>query len=100
MSRDDDSGQAFAYLVPANPHAPHAGMWSTLVRRDRVHVGDRIALSQTDVSSEGTTIHGSRTDWEVLAIEPTENDGRRAGVRGFRGPNPVWDGRLVGRPAD
>ena len=98
MSREDRSGHSFAYLVPANPHAPNGGPWATLVRRDPVLVGDRVDGVQIDVSADGgVTIYSSGVEWEVLAIEPTEDDGQPAPVRGWRGPNPIWTGRLVVR---
>jgi hypothetical protein len=91
--------QAFAYLVPSDPDEPENGMWATLVRRERVHVGDRLALSRTTTTPEGISVDPTDVEWEVVAVEATENDGRPAAVRGHRGPTPIWAGRLVLRPA-
>ena len=60
-----------------------------------VCVGDRMKLSQTNVSSGEATIYASPVDWEVMAIEPTEKDGQLAAVHGYRGPTPIWSGRLA-----
>jgi hypothetical protein len=85
-----------------DPYDPHDGEWATLIKSERVQVGDRIgvAVHKTVPSSDGSSpevvISGSRHEWEVAEIEAAEDDGRRAGVRGWRGAAvPIWDGVLV-----
>jgi hypothetical protein len=86
----------FAYHVPANPDHPESAEWATLVRRDRVRVGDRLSnLAVSEVSGDVRTIQGSTDQWEVIAVEPVEDDGRRAVVKRKLAPDAVWDGKLV-----
>ena len=86
----------FAYHVPLNPYEPQSGEWGTLVRRGRIRVGERLNdLTVTEVSGELRTIHGSSEQWEVIAVEPAEDDGRQAVVRRKLAPDAVWDGTLV-----
>jgi hypothetical protein len=73
-------------------------MWATLVQSQPLHVGDRVALSQTDIIGDEIVIHDSGVEWEIVAIEPTPNDGQPAAVRRKLGPTPIWSGRLVVRP--
>jgi hypothetical protein len=89
--------RAFAYLVPSDPYEPENGMWATLVRRNRIEVGDRIALSRTTTTPDEISVDPTDVEWEVVAVVTTENDGRPAPVRGHRGPPPIWAGRLVVR---
>jgi hypothetical protein len=98
VTTDDPSLHAFAYRVPLNPYAPVAGECSTLVRRERIHVGDRLHLSWTETEGEQRTVQGSPDEWEVVAIEAAGDEGRKASlIRGKSGPDAVWDGTLVVR---
>jgi hypothetical protein len=90
----------YAYEVPSNPHVPEAGVWATLVRNEPVRVGDRVALSQAEVVGDEIVIHDSGVEWEIVAIEPTANDGQPAVIRRKNAPTPIWSGRLIVRPAD
>lgn len=91
-----DCLQMFAYHVPLNPSDPDSGEWGTLVRKDRIQVGDRLNdLAVSEVIGEERVIHGSPDQWEVLAVEPAEDDGRRAVVKRKLAPDAVWDGKLV-----
>lgn len=93
--------RAYAYHVPLNPYDPHQGEWATLVRRERVRAGDRIDVSVHETlpnsggSSPEVVVRASPHEWEVIAVEHADDDGRIGGVRGVRGPNPIWDGVLV-----
>jgi hypothetical protein len=107
MSDSAPDARAYAYHVPSNPYDPHEGEWATLIRSERVQVGDRIdvAVQKKVLSSDGSStevvISGSQHEWEVAAIEAAEDDGRVATVRGWRGSAvPVWDGVLVLRRAE
>lgn len=63
---------------------------------DRIHVAVHKTVPSSDGSSPEVVISGSQHEWEVAAIEAAEDDGRRAGVRGWRGAAvPIWDGVLV-----
>jgi hypothetical protein len=93
---DPSSRLNFAYRVPLNVYAPRAGAWSTLVRPDRIRVGDILGdLSWAEESGELVTARGSPDKWEVIAIEPTGDEGRRAVLRRKLEPEAVWDGALV-----
>ena len=72
-------------------------MWSTLVRPCRIHVGDILDdLSWGEESGGGVvTVRGSRDRWEVTAIEPTGDEGRRAVLHRKLAPDAIWDGGLV-----
>jgi hypothetical protein len=86
----------FTYHVPSNPSHPESAEWATLVRRDRIRVGDiPDNLAVSEVSADVRTIDGSPDQWEVIAVEPTEDDGRRAVVKRKLAPDAVWDGKLV-----
>jgi hypothetical protein len=86
----------FAYHVPLNPYEPRADEWATLVRPDRVCVGDRLDdLAWTEASGQLVTTRGSPDEWEVIAVEPTGDEGRRAVVHRKLSPETVWDGTLV-----
>jgi hypothetical protein len=90
--------RAYAYRVPSNPHN---GEWSTLLRRERVRIGDRVkipvreTLSASVQSCPERVVRDSQHQWEVIAVEAADDDGRVGAVRGFGGPHPVWDGVLV-----
>jgi hypothetical protein len=86
----------FAYRVPMNPYAPRVGDWATLVRRDRVRVGDVLdERSWTESSGEVRTVGGSPDRWEVAAVELIGNEGTPAPVRRKLAPEAVWAGALV-----
>jgi hypothetical protein len=86
----------FAYRVPRNVYAPRAGEWSTLVRPDRIRVGDVLDdLSWAEESGELVIVRGSLDEWEVIAIEPTGDEGRPAVLHRKLGPEAIWDGALV-----
>lgn len=86
----------FAYRVPLNPYAPRADEWATLVRPDRVRVGDLLDdLSWTEESDELRTVSGSSDRWEVIAVEPTGDEGRPARVGRKLSAEAIWDGTLV-----
>jgi hypothetical protein len=86
--------------VPLNPYAPVAGEFSTLVRSERIRVGDRLGLSWTETEGELRTVRGSPDQWEVVGIETAGDEGRKASIkRGKSGPDAVWDGTLVVRKA-
>ena len=102
MSDPAPAGRAYAYHVPLDPYDPRDGQWATLVRIERVRVGDRIdvAVHETVSGSDGScpevVVSGLSTSGKVTVIEAAEDDGRRAGVRGWRGAAvPIWDGTLV-----
>lgn len=79
---------AFAYELPIDPSHPGRGQWSTFVRRRPVSAGYRIR----GVFSRA---------WVVAVVKPLPQDGQPAAIRGWREKrNPVWDGRLVLRPAN
>jgi hypothetical protein len=100
VANDPPSQCAFAYRVPLNPYAPVAGEFSTLVRTERIQVRDRLHLSWTETEGELRTVRGSPDEWEVVAIEPAGDEGRKAAImRGKSGPDAVWDGTLVVRKA-
>ena len=91
-----ENGQVFAYRVPLNPYEPRADEWATLIRRDRIHVGDRLDdVSWTEASGRLRTVRGSSDQWEVIAVEPTGDEGRPAAVHRKFSPDAVWDGTLV-----
>ena len=75
--------RAFAYQVPTDPGNPESGKWATLVRMRPVRPG-----SQIQVGSPEQT-------WVVARIESLSRDGQHAAVRGWRGPEPIWSGRIV-----
>ncbi len=86
----------FAYRIPLNPYEPSADEWATLVRPDRIRVGDRLDdLAWADASDEPLTTRGSPDEWEVVAVEPTQDDGRPAVVHRKLSPDAIWDGSLV-----
>jgi len=88
----------FAYRVPRNVYAPRAGEWSTLVRPDRIRAGDVLDdLSWAEEIGELVTVRGSPDKWEVIAIEPTGDKGRRAVLHRKLAPDAIWDGALVVR---
>jgi len=90
----------FAHRVPRNVYAPRAGEWSTLVRPDRIHVGDVLDdLSWAEESGELISVRGSPDKWEVIAIERTGDEGRRAVLHRKLAPDAIWDGALVLRLA-
>jgi hypothetical protein len=93
---------AYAYLVPLDPYFPEDGLHATLVRSTPVRVGDRIALSRAEAMPDGgRSVHGTDHDWEVIAIQATERDGRPAPIRGYRGSGiPIMHGLLVVRPVE
>jgi hypothetical protein len=65
-------------------------------RRDRIRVGDQLSnLVVSEVRGEVRTIHGSTDQWEVIAVEPAEDDGRRAVVKRKLAADAVCDGKLV-----
>jgi hypothetical protein len=67
-----------------------------LVRRDRIRVGDLLDdMSWTEKSGELRTIRGSPDRWEVIAIETTGDEGRRAVLHRKHAPDAIWDGALV-----
>jgi hypothetical protein len=95
---DDDPSPRpdFAYRVPRNVYAPRTGEWSTLARADRICVGDILDdLSWAEESGELGTVRGSPDKWEVIAIEPTGDEGRRAVLHRKLAPDAIWDGALV-----
>lgn len=86
----------FAYRVPLNPYEPRGDEWATLVRADRIRVGDRLDdLSWTEARGQLLTTRGSPDEWEVIAVEQTEDEGRVAAVHRKLSPDAVWDGTLV-----
>jgi len=78
---------AYAYQVPINPSHPENGEWSTLVRMRPVSAGYRLSVGSP------------QREWVVTAVRSIPQNGQHAAVRGWRGPNPIWHGRLVLRPA-
>jgi len=67
-----------------------------LVRPDRIRVGDVLDdLSWADERGELITVRGSSDQWEVIAVEPTGDEGRPAHVHRKLAPEAVWDGTLV-----
>lgn len=96
MPDNDPPRRNFAYRVPRNVYAPRAGGWSTLIRPDRLRVGDVLDdLSWAEESGELVTVRGSLDRWEVIAIEPTGDEGRRAVLHRKLAPDAIWDGTLV-----
>jgi hypothetical protein len=107
MTGPEAAPSAFAYLVPLNPYAPHRERWATLVREERLQVGDRISLGWTETTAgdPGEPLRRvsrmSPHAWEVAAVETTGDEGKHAAIRGWPLPgnaprsSPVWDGRLV-----
>jgi hypothetical protein len=91
--------RAYAYHSPLNPYHPRHGQWTTLVRRRPVAVGQVVGVAVAHVSTVGVYFGPARRRWKVVAIRPAADDGQSAAVRGFMGPNPVWSGTLVLRPA-
>jgi hypothetical protein len=90
----------FAYHVSSDPYHPESAEWATLVRRERVRAGDILSnLAVSRVSGDVRTIDGSPDRWEVIAVEPTEDDGRPAVVKRKLASAAVWDGKLVLRLA-
>jgi hypothetical protein len=86
----------FAYRVPLNPYVPRAGEWVTLVRPERVGVGDLLDdLSWTEESEGVQTVSGASGRWEVIAVEPTGEEGRPARVGRKLSAEASWDGTLV-----
>lgn len=77
----------------------------TLVLDRPVRVGDRLSRSFPDArqnpgTGEWTVEPDPERAWEVAAIEPTDGDGRRAVVRGYRGEKrPIMQGRLILEPS-
>lgn len=51
--------------------------------------------STTEEDGELVTLRGSRDEWEVIAIEPTGDEGRRAVLHRKLAPDAIWDGALV-----
>lgn len=89
----------FAYHVPLDPDRPDLG-FGTFVRGERVRVGDRLDFSPTKVI-DGQIVVGSEPGiWEVIAIRPCADDGRRFGPRRIGAEDAVFDGELVLRPVD
>ncbi len=78
---------AYAYEVPIDPSHPERGQWSTLVRMRPVSAGYRLSIGSPE------------REWVVTAVKSIPQDGQHAAVRGWPGPNPIWHGRLVLRPA-
>lgn len=90
------SAVAYAYVVPVNP-AARSGPWATRVSETKLQAGDRF--------------RSSGRLWEVVAVQPTADDGKPAAVRGWpqlssviqhpthKWGNPVWAGKLVLRAA-
>jgi hypothetical protein len=96
VTNDGPSRPAFAYRVPLNPYAPVAGECSTLIRHERVRLGDRLHLSWTETTGELRTVRGSSDEWEVVAIESAGDEGREtATISRKNGPRAIWDGALV-----
>jgi hypothetical protein len=88
--------QVFAYRVPRNPYEPRAGELATLIRSDRISVGDRLDdMSWIETVGDLQTLRGSSDEWEVIAVEPTGDEGRRAVVHRKLAPDAIWDGTLV-----
>jgi hypothetical protein len=47
-------------------------------------------------SSDEIVIHVAPGFWEVIEVQPGPDDGKPAGIRGWRGPgNPIWAVTLV-----
>lgn len=96
-----DTPNAFAYHVPSNPYDPADDSWATLVRSERLHVGDRLAdLSYAETVAGEVVVRGSLDEWEVVAIEVVGDEGHCATIRRKRAGDAFWDGRLVLRIAD
>jgi hypothetical protein len=86
----------FAYRIPLNPYDPQADRWATLVQPDRIRVGDRLdELTWTEATDEELTTRGSPDEWEVIAVEPTGDEGRSAVLHRKLAPEAIWDGSLV-----
>lgn len=67
-----------------------------MIRPDRLRVGDVLDdLSWAEESGELVTVRGSLDRWEVIAIEPTGDEGRRAVLHRKLAPDAIWDGTLV-----
>jgi hypothetical protein len=83
-------GDAIAYAYELmNPYHPECGVSGTLVLDQPLRVGERLTRAfanpeQNAVTGEITIRSGPEQDWEVVAIEPTERDGRSAAIRGYR----------------
>ena len=96
MPEDYPSRTMFAYRIPQNPYAPCPDEWGTLVRDDRIGVGDLLDdLPWTEKSGELRTVRASTDRWEVIAIETTGDEGRRAVLHRKLAPVAIWDGALV-----
>lgn len=95
MKTPEDPHRDYAYRVPLNPYEPTAGEWGTLVRRERVSVGERLDVAVAERVEDETVVHGSLDTWEVVAIEVNGDEGHTAPVRGKGAPVAVWDGTLV-----
>lgn len=96
MSKSGDTPIAFAYHVPLNPYDPTDERPGTLIRVQRLRVGDRLTnLAYSETVAEEVIQQGSADVWEVVAIEPAGDEGQRATIRRKLGPDALWDGRLV-----
>lgn len=99
-----DDAVAYAYAL-VNPYHPERGISGTLVLDQPLRVGQRIRRSFANPSEnpdtqEITIAAGPVQDWEVVAIEPTEGDGRSAPLRGYplagkNSPPAIMQGRLI-----
>jgi hypothetical protein len=96
LAHFEREGQMFAYRVPLNPYEPGGNEWATLVRLDRIRVGDRLNdLSFTERQGQNRTTRGSPDEWEVIAVKPTGDEGRPASLHRILAPEAIWDGALV-----
>ena len=65
----------FAYRVPSNPDQPELG-YATLVRAERVRVGDRIEYAVSKREDGVLTVGAEDGVWEVVAVLSRDDDGR------------------------
>jgi len=98
---------SFAYEL-VNPYHPERGLSGTLVLDQPLRVGERLRRAFTNPQEdpdthEITITSGPEREWEVVAIEPTDRDGRSAALRGYplpgtNKPPAIMQGRLILRP--